>query len=38
MKVCNSGREDWKENHVMIREMIVKKHSEPSCEMENINV
>lgn len=36
VKVCNSCREEWKGNHVVIRKMIVKKHSEPSCEMENV--
>lgn len=35
MKACDSCREGWKGNHVVIRNMIVKKHSEPSCEMEN---
>lgn len=35
MKTYNSCREGWKGNHVVIRNMIVKKHSEPSCEMEN---
>ena len=37
VKVCNSCREAWKGNHVAIRKMIVKKHSEPSCDMEIIN-
>ena len=34
-KACYSCSEGWKGNHVVIRNMIVKKHSEPSCEMEN---
>ena len=34
MKACDSCREGWKGNHVVIRNMIVKKHSEPSCEMD----
>lgn len=36
--VCNSCREEWIGNHVVIRKVIVKKHSEPSCDVENINV
>jgi hypothetical protein len=32
-EVRNSCRKEWKGNHVAIRKMFVKKHSEPSCEM-----
>lgn len=34
----SSCREGWKGNHVAIRKIIFKEHSEPSCESENINV
>lgn len=37
VRVCNSRREEWKGDHV-IWKMIVKKHSEPSCEMENMSL
>lgn len=38
VKAGSSCREGWKGNHVVIRKVIVKKHSEASCEMENINL
>lgn len=34
MKACDSCR-GRRGNHVVIRNVIVKEHSEPSCEMEN---
>lgn len=37
-KAGSSCRKGWEGNHVVIRKMIVKKHSEPSCEMGNINL
>lgn len=38
MEARSSCREGWKGNHVAIRKIIFKEHSEPSCELENINV
>lgn len=38
VKADSSCREGWKGNHVVIRKIIVKKHSESSCAMENINL
>lgn len=38
VKAGSSCREGWKGNHVLIRKVIVKKHSEPSCEMEHMNL
>lgn len=38
VKAGSSCRKGWEGNHIVIRKMIVKKHSEPSCEMGNINL